>query len=387
MPKVVGIICEYNPFHLGHKYQIDKIKQEIPDAKIVAIMSGNTVQRGELAIIDKQKRAEIALNCGVDVVLEMPFPYSSSTAEIFASAGVEIATKIGCDYLYFGTENCDVDYLKRVADIVDSSELEDKISSYLKDKAQSYIVAKQKSLTDLGFDIPTLANDMLAIEYIRAINNKKSPVIPRAIKRVGAGYNDKSECEIMSASAIRESYYLKTKFLSVPNEVKEIYQDLSQNGEVLDNEKALDFMHKMAILLPRESVDQAFDSSKEIGAIIKDNALTSKDGKEFVNSLSSKAYTTARIKRALLSAIFGVTDVDKSPKFTFLLGANKDGREIINNASCDLTIITKHSDAKELDDFSKAQLEKCYEIDKIYFTLQKAPKSPENAYKRKPIIN
>ena len=113
---VVGIISEYNPFHLGHKYQIDKIREEINDAKIVAIMSGNTVERGEFSIFDKQKRAEIAISCGIDAVFEMPFPYSCSTAEIFASAGVEIATKLGCDYLYFGTEKCNIEYLTNVVE-------------------------------------------------------------------------------------------------------------------------------------------------------------------------------------------------------------------------------------------------------------------------------
>ena len=154
---VIGVICEYNPFHLGHKYQIDKIKEENKDAKIVAIMSGNAVQRGELAIFDKQIRAEIALICGADMVLEMPFPYSSATAEIFANAGVEIATKIGCDYLYFGTENCDLEYLKEVANAVDSPRLEEKISSYLSDKSLSYISAKQKALSDLGLETKALA--------------------------------------------------------------------------------------------------------------------------------------------------------------------------------------------------------------------------------------
>ena len=382
---VIGVICEYNPFHIGHKYQIDKIKEENKDAKVVAIMSGNAVQRGELAIFDKQIRAEIALICGADMVLEIPFPYSSATAEIFANAGVEIATKIGCDYLYFGTENCDLEYLKEVANAVDSPRLEEKISSYLSDKSLSYISAKQKALSDLGFETKALANDMLGIEYIRAINNKKSHLIPKAIKRVGAGYNDASRCEIMSASAIRKYLYINNELLSVPNEALDMYKKAIFDGQILDNEKALDFMHKMAIMLPRKVLDNAFDSSKEIGAIIKDSAISTKNGKDFISELSSKAYTTARIKRALLSAVFDINELDKSPKFCLLLGANKNGREILSRVT-DFTVITKHSDAKSLDELSLAQLEKCYEIDKVYNTLLKSPLPPDSAYKRKPII-
>ena len=383
---VVGIISEYNPFHLGHKYQIDKIREEINDAKIVAIMSGNTVERGEFSIFDKQKRAEIAISCGVDAVFEMPFPYSCSTAEIFASAGVEIATKLGCDYLYFGTEKCNIEYLTNVASAVDSPEFERLISDEIKDKSQSYITAKEKALKNMGFDSLMLSNDMLAVEYIRAINAKKSPIIPRAIKRVGAGYNDKNEQEIMSATAIREYIYNENKLLSVPNNAKCIYEKAILDGEILDNEKALDFLHKMALVLPREAFDSAFDSSKEIGAIIKDASLSSINGKELVSNLNSKAYTSARIKRALLYAVFSVKNIDKAPKFTFLLAANKSGREIISKSSSELTIITKHSDGKELDFDSKSQLELSYQIDKIYLSLLKSPKAPENVYKTIPLI-
>ena len=383
---IVGIISEYNPFHLGHKYQIDKIREEINDAKIVAIMSGNTVERGEFSIFDKQKRAEIAISCGIDAVFEMPFPYSCSTAEIFASAGVEIATKLGCDYLYFGTEKCNIEYLTKVASAVDSPEFERLISDEIKDKSQSYITAKEKALKNMGFDSLMLSNDMLAVEYIRAINAKKSPIIPRAIKRVGAGYNDKNEQEIMSATAIREYIYNENKLLSVPNNAKCIYEKAIIDGEILDNEKALDFLHKMALVLPREAFDSAFDSSKEIGAIIKDAALSSINGKEFISNLNSKAYTSARIKRALLYAVFSVKNIDKAPKFTFLLAANKSGREIISKSSSDLTIITKHSDGKELDFDSKSHFELSYQIDKIYLSLLKSPKAPENAYKTIPLI-
>lgn len=383
---VVGIISEYNPFHLGHKYQIDKIREEINDAKIVAIMSGNTVERGEFSIFDKQKRAEIAISCGIDAVFEMPFPYSCSTAEIFASAGVEIATKLGCDYLYFGTEKCNIEYLTNVASAVDSPEFERLISDEIKDKSQSYITAKEKALKNMGFDSLMLSNDMLAVEYIRAINAKKSPIIPRAIKRVGAGYNDKNEQEIMSSTAIREYIYNENKLLSVPNNAKCIYEKAILDGEILDNEKALDFLHKMALVLPREAFDSAFDSSKEIGAIIKDASLSSINGKEFVSNLNSKAYTSARIKRALLYAVFSVKNIDKAPKFTFLLAANKSGREIISKSSSDLTIITKHSDGKELDFDAKSQLELSYQIDKIYLSLLKSPKAPKNAYKTIPLI-
>ena len=192
MSRIVGIICEYNPFHNGHLYQIETIKNEIEDAKIVAIMSGNTTQRGQFSMLSKYKRAEIALESGVDLVLEMPFPYSSSSAEIFATAGVEIAAEIGCTDLCFGTENCNIDYISSVAQAIDSCEFERLISSELVDKKSSYIVAREKALLALGFNVSLLSNDMLGVEYVRAINKKGARITPFAIKRQGAGYNDLS---------------------------------------------------------------------------------------------------------------------------------------------------------------------------------------------------
>ena len=387
MSKIVGIICEYNPFHKGHKYQIDKIKEEMPDAKIVAIMSGNTVQRGEFAIIDKHKRAEIALECGVDLVLEMPFPYSVATAEIFAHAGVEIASKCSCNYLYFGTENCDIHYLEMVASATNSREFENALKKHLTNKRQSYIVAKEKALVDMGFEKSLLANDMLAVEYIRAIRKKKAKIIPCAISRTGAGYNDTKECEIMSATAIRERFYLENAFVSVPSESVALYKKAIKSKFFLDKEKVYDFLHRMALVLPREKFDLAFDSSKEIGALIKDSANASKNGEEFLKKITSKSFTFARVRRVLIYAIYNIISIDKAPKFAFLLASNSSGRAIINNLDKNgFTIITKHSDAKNLPPDTISQLELSYEVDKLYNTFLKEPCPMDDVYKAIPLI-
>ncbi len=387
MSKVVGIICEYNPFHLGHKYQIDKIREEMPDAKILAIMSGNTVQRGEFAILDKHKRAEIALECGVDLVLEMPFPYSVATAEIFAHAGVEIASKCGCNYLYFGTENCDIHYLEAIASAIGTREFEIAIKKYLHNKRISHIVAKERALLDMGFEKSLLANDMLGVEYIRAIRKKKAKIIPKAISRVGAGYNDTAECEIMSASAIRNFFYKNNTFVSVPKKALSIYKSAQKEKSILSVKKAYDFLHRVALVIPRERLDVAFDSSPEIGALIKDSANSSKNGEEFFKKLTSKSFTYARVRRALLYAIYDVKTIDKAPKFAFLLGANENGRSILNNVNKDkFTILTKHSDSKNLDEGATFIMNLSYEVNKLYNTLLEEPKPLDEVYKLLPII-
>jgi len=385
--KTVGIICEYNPFHKGHKYQIDKIREEIPDATIVAIMSGNVVQRGEFAILNKYKRAEIALECGVNAVFELPYPYSGSTAEIFASAGVEIASKLKCDYLYFGTEAYKLERLEKIAEAIDSTDFENRIKKALSNKNVSYISAKKQALAGLGLSLPNSSNDMLAVEYIRAIKNKKLPLQYRAIKRIGARYNDTNVCDIMSASAIRNCYYENKQFISVPQEAEVMYEQMVKEGECLDKQYAEKMIHSH-VLLNSASMSSAFDSNTEISALISKAAKQSKSSSAFLNSLSSKIYTSSRLKRVLLYSIFGVKKVDFSPKFTILLGADKKGQELLRKIKrqSSMCVITKHSDCKRLITRANAQLEKLYQLDELYNTLTEKQSVPSNAYKNKPII-
>ena len=174
MSKIVAIITEYNPFHNGHKYQIDKIKAENSDAIIIAIMSGNIVQRGEFAFLDKYARAEMALSCGVDAVFELPYPYSGSTAEIFAYGGVRLAYNLGADILYFGTESDNLSELEAIAQVIDTEAFENAVNSIPNASELSFPVLREKALSNLGYDVTKSSNDMLAIEYIRQIKKNKS---------------------------------------------------------------------------------------------------------------------------------------------------------------------------------------------------------------------
>ena len=387
MPVTVGIICEYNPFHKGHKYQIDQIKKELPDATIVAIMSGNIVQRGEFAILNKYKRAKIALECGVNAVFELPYPYSGSTAEIFACAGVEIASKLKCDYLYFGVEAFEIDKLEKIAKAIDSEAFEREIKALLADRSTSFIVAKKQALERLGLDLPQSSNDMLAVEYIRAIKSKGLDLKYRGLKRTGARYNDTGVCEIMSASAIRKYYYENDRFISVPDEALEIYGDFAKDGSCIDRDFAQKLIH-CQILLNQGNISGCFDSNKEIASLILKASKDSGSSHEFFDSLSSKAYTSSRIKRVLMYSMFNVKKVDFSPKFTILLGMDKKGQELLKSIKkqSKFCVITKHSDSKKLSKKSRDMLEKLYFVDKLYNTLGKRQGAPSDAYKNKPVI-
>ena len=384
MARVIGIICEYNPFHKGHKYQIDKIKSIEKDATIVAIMSGNVVQRGEFSIIDKYSRTKMALECGVDGVFEMPYPYCGSTAEIFASAGVEIAAKLGCNAIYFGVEQASIAELEAIAEIIDSPEFDRVLRNEMENKSTSYILAKEKALSKLGACLPKCANDMLGIEYIRSIRKKGINLEYYGIQRKGSFYNDNSVGTIMSASAIRNNFYETDSFMSVPTETLKIYDEIIDKKSYLDIKNVNRLLHSY-ILLNGDNLLKAFDTSPEMVALINQCA---KDSENFIECLSSKIFTTARLKRAILYAIFDIKKVDSKPKYTFLLGADKKGREYLNELKrkTKFPIITKHSDVKHLNKAQKEQLEKSYLVDSIYNMLLKNPKVPSDAYKQKPII-
>ena len=234
--KTVAIITEYNPFHNGHKYQIDALRSSFDeDIAIIAIMSGNYTQRGEIAVADKLIRATAAVECGVDLAIELPFPYSMSSAEFFARSGVYIADRLGIvDYLAFGSELGNIDKLTTVAKNMSSNEFSQLLSKYTSNKQYAncgYPVLCQRAYEELYHDNIGDAffspNNILAIEYIKAIIALNSKIIPITIKREGAGYNEdiNADTAMQSATAIRAlmSSDIKSALNYVPDSAKNIY--------------------------------------------------------------------------------------------------------------------------------------------------------------------
>ena len=384
MGNVAAVICEYNPFHSGHKYQIDKIKEEADNSSVIAVMSGEVTQRGEFAITDKYVRAEAALRSGVDAVFELPYPYCASCAEIFAKAGVSIASALGANRLYFGTESGNTEYIEKIAAAVDSAEFNEKASLLVKDFGGSYLDAKEKALSDMGLDIPKTPNDILATEYVRAIKNGGYDMEYRTIKRTGAGYKDESVTDIMSASAIRKYFYENGDFLSVPPEAKIIYEKAQNEGMILDPREGENFLFRYVLSLSPEKIERAFDAGDGIGYFICSTAKKCRNAEEFFKSLTSKSYTYARLKRVVMYSLFGIDDVDPTPSYTVLLASNEKGREICKNAF--IPVITKLSDAKKLDPVSEKALKMSLRTDEMYMSLLNNPKPASYAFKRSPFI-
>ncbi len=388
MGKIVAVICEYNPFHNGHKYQIDKIREKIPDATIVCIMSGNATQRGEFALLDKYTRAKVAVLNGANVVLEMPFPFSASNAEIFAFAGVEIASKIGADYLCFGIESKEIAKLEKIVDLICTDEFEIELKAQLENKKNSYIVAREKALKSLGEQITTGSNDILAIEYLRAIRRINPQIKPLPIQRNGCNYNDVEISNMMSASGIREQFYLSEKFLSVPQNALESYEKDAFLGAVVDKERAEQFLYMKILSSSPEQISKAFDAPDGSGYFIYELAKSSVSSNEFFEKLTSKAYTYARLRRVVIYFALGVEKINKEISFAQLLCADKNGRVLLKKIKHEesIKIITKHADSRVLDE---NELEIYYldkKIDEIYQGLLSKPQAPNGAYKKNAII-
>ena len=208
--KITGIISEYNPFHLGHKYQIEELKNKV-NTNIIAIMSGDFVQRGECAIIDKYDRAKIAIQNGVDLVIELPFYYSLQSAENFAKGGVKILNHLNIvDYLCFGYECDNMEDLFKVSNF--QEEYKNEIDNLLKEfinTGSSYAVAYKDACLEINKKYQTLetlenfftSNNILSIEYIKSINSLNSKIIPLPIKRKGENYNSENYNSSQQASA------------------------------------------------------------------------------------------------------------------------------------------------------------------------------------------
>ncbi len=389
MPKIIAIITEYNPFHNGHEYQINKIREENDDAVIIAIMSGNIVQRGEFAILDKYARAEMATKCGADMVLELPYPYSGSTAELFAYGGVKLVSDLGADVLYFGTETENIEELEKIAFAVDSEEFEREIKALSNRKEISYPELKEKVIKNMGYDLPKGSNDILAIEYIRQIRNNQYNLQYKSIKRIGAGYKDNSTSKYMSASGIRQAYIDSNKFLSMPKDAITIAERERSIGKVLNYNHVARLLYYHVIFTHPQKIEKSFDCLVGMGYFISQKAREAKNPLDFFESLNSKRFTTARLKRTILYSFFNVSSIRKTTKsFTILLAVNEKGKKFLKNRKNNkrLIIITKHSDSKKLDKNSYKMYEQLKKVDEIYQTVLNVPDSIENAYKFKPIV-
>lgn len=290
--KIAAIICEFNPIHTGHKRLIDHAKT-IAD-KVVCIMSGNFVQRGMPACADKYDRARHAVLCGVDIVVELPTIFATSSAEDFAYGGVKIASQLGADYLVFGSECGDIEKLQEIANLLDDESINKKIQTYL---AQGNSYPKSISLA-VDSDILQCPNNTLAIEYIRAINKINRNIKPITIKREDNYHSEGTEYS--SSSALRKDATLRDthSFSFVKNDIDDTIE-----------EKFCQFVCHYLSTVDSQKLSKIDGVSEGLNnKIFKADKHLGYDA--LVEQIKSKRYTRAKIQRILLRSILGVEEYD-----------------------------------------------------------------------------
>jgi len=353
--KTVFIISEYNPFHLGHEYMIGKVREILGEVTVVAVMSTSFVQRGEPALFPCEVRAKTALLCGADLVISLPFPYSASGARYFSRAGVWIANSFeGEKYLAFGSECGEIAEILRVSDRINADSFKTLVDNRPQNEPQAFATERiyKEIYGDDGADILASPNNVLALEYLAAINEFESDVIPITLKRDGGGYNSADISVVRpSATALRQAIAAgdtESFFSGVPAAAADIYNEAIKNGEYsLGWGKLSSALLSKFRLSDAEDFDGVAEFTDGLAPRLVSAAERASDAEEFFALAATKHYTNARIRRAVLSALLGVREADVSalPSAVRVLASNPKGFEVLARTKGDvMKIITKPSD-------------------------------------------
>ena len=374
--KILGIIAEYNPFHKGHEYQIKKAKEISGADYIIAIMSGNYVQRGAPAIFDKSIRTKMALNAGIDAVFEIPALFSTASANDFAGYGISLLKILRADFISFGAENDNYKLLDTVAKVLTDKEQELAVKkhmeaglNYAKARHNAILEELKESKEDINEIENILAspNNILAIEYLKSIRLNNVGIKPVIISRSGSGYHEKEieKNKFSSATAIRRLVG-ESKLDIFNDSIKSAIPD--KNINLFKNSKSIfddDFLFTVQRsildkLSKGEDLSAYCDVSKELANTVEKNIfeLENKSYSDFILKLKSKNFTYTRISRAIFHLLLNhkknmLEDI-KSEKnmaaYPLLLGFKKEAGELLSELKkrSELPIISKISNAKDI---------------------------------------
>jgi len=390
--KIIGLIAEYNPFHLGHLYQINKIKEMYPESIIIAIISTNFTQRGDISIINKWNKTKLCLEHNVDLVLELPTLYATQSSDIFAYAAVKILNEFKIDMLVFGSESNNIDILYKLADTqLNNQNYNELVKTYL-EKGINYPTAMSKALkelTDIGIDKP---NDLLGLSYIKEIIKNKYNIKPISIQRTNNYHQEKlilnennpsnqfnnlDNNNIISANLIRKLHQENKDITSYipPMTYQYLYQKLSiDNAYNLLKYKIITNKNNLSNYL---TVDEGIEN-RIIKYINKSNTW-----EELVLNIKTKRYTYNKINRMLIHILLDITKNDNNQEiYLRILGFNQTGRTYLNKIKKDikLPIYTNYKD--NLSNIFDIEFKSTY----IYSLITNDQNLINQEYQNKPII-
>ena len=333
---VIGLIVEYNPFHNGHLHHIQEIDRLFEDNIKIAVMSGDYVQRGEPSLINKFEKTKIALSQGIDIVIELPAFYSTQSAEIFAKGSVNLLNKLSCSHIVFGSESNDLDKLKRIATISLTKEFELSLREFLAE-GFSYPTAFSKAL----FDEKLGSNDILALEYLKAIRNLNSKIEAYCIKREKTGYYDDEKDNFASATYIRKilldcNEKKEDKLNKIKNLVPEFsYKILEENFGVFSCLSDFYDLIKYNIIKNYSELKNIQDLEVGLENRLYKYSLENLSFEDFFDEVLTKRITISRLQRILLHSLFGLTKtitekIKNEVPFVKILGFSARGQKYLN---------------------------------------------------------
>ncbi len=359
--KIAAIIAEYNPFHKGHKYHIQKTRELTGADAVAVIMSGNFVQRGECAVADKWIRAKAAVAAGADLVFELPTYYSLGVAQLFAFGAVATLDALGCtSYLSFGTESGTIDTLKFVAEklVYEADKIEAATKKYL-DNYTGYPAAREKAIASLyEIDPETFKtpNNMLAAEYLRALYQLSSGISPVCIKRIGGAYHDEDiNQSFASATAIRSQLSLGGDIsAAIPDEAYKIYESARTDGlfPVFAHDFDSMVLSRLRLSTP-DTLKNILDMPHGFENRIISAAKSASTIDELIELCAARQYTHSRIRRLIFASFLGIENMgySKKPTYVRVLAMNGMGKKALAkmHETATIPIITKTADYKDKD--------------------------------------
>ena len=344
---ITGLITEYNPFHLGHKYHLENSINDSKSTGTIAIMSGNFIQRGFPALIDKWNRAEIAVKNGVDLVIELPLIYATSSAENFSSGAIKILNSLGIvNNIYFGSENGNIHDLKLIAEALVNED--NNFKNILKEELDRGLPFHKAREIALHNSLPNLeeknildnSNNILGIEYLKALLKLDSNITPMTIKRVGSNYNEESiSSSFPSATAIRKALSSNESLDSIKNSLPNATYDtlnslLENNYKFIFNNDIFPYL-KYKIITQGHKLKNLHEVKEGLDNKIIKEITTSNNLDELIMKVKSKRYTYTRISRILLSFFIGLENykikdlLNTTPSYIRPLAFNENGRNIL----------------------------------------------------------
>lgn len=346
---IAGIVCEYNPFHLGHRYHIEKTREYLgTEAGVVCVMSGNFVQRGDCAVFAKHSRAKAAVLNGVDLVLELPVPWVLSSAEKFSYGAIAVLNKLGIvTHLSFGSESGSI---KELTALVDGLEQSESSIKELMNTGISYASARQIALNSELSEVIERPNNILGAEYLRALNRLGSNIEPFTVARYGTEHDS-----VMPSARFASASFIRNRILSSAPDweyIPECASEIFKTEPVHSLEKCERAIISSLRRMTSEEYNTLPFSGEGLGQKLMNSAMTETELKSVMEKTKSKRYPMSRIRRMVLCAWLGirVSDSDGEPPYIRVLAASERGckmlKEIKNKT--ELPVITKPASARRL---------------------------------------